>query len=102
MARIPPRSIERQSCNLECSMEADGAAKTWRARVSNLSLTGARIEGAEVDDCPAEFDLRIVHESGAIERLSVRVIWRSPGSMGVRFESADAASRRPAPFSRAL
>ena len=57
-----------------------------RARVRNLSLTGARLEGPEVDGCPEVFDLRIVHDSGAVEKLSARCIWRSPGVIGVRFE----------------
>lgn len=103
MSRIPPRSIERQPCDLDCSMETEGEEQAWRARVRNLSLTGARIEGPEVDDCPDSFELRIVHESGAVERLSVHVIWRSPGAMGVRFEVAEKSlQRRPAAFSRAL
>ena len=94
MARIPPRNIERQACDLDCSIEADGGAMEWRAKVRNMSLTGARVEGPDVDECPDAFELRIVHETGAVERLSVRCIWRSPGAMGVRFEDAAPTHRR--------
>ena len=102
MRRIPPRSIERQPCDLHCSIEATETSEERRARVRNLSLTGARLEGPEVDGCPEVFDLRIVHDSGAVERLSARCIWRGPGVVGVRFEENAPAGKRPKTFSRAI
>jgi hypothetical protein len=101
MRRIPPRTIERQACDLGCSIEANEASEELRARVRNLSLTGARLEGPELDGCPDVFELRIVHDSGAVEQLSARCIWRSPGVIGVRFYEANAGlARRPKIFSR--
>jgi hypothetical protein len=102
MRRIPPRSIERQPCDLDCSIEATDVSEVRRARVRNLSLTGARLEGPEVDGCPEVFALRIVHDSGAVEKLSARCIWRSPGVVGVRFEVAAPADKRLKTFSRAV
>ena len=92
MRRIPPRGIERQTCDLACSIEATGIVGMG-ARVRNISIGGARLEGAELDNCPETFDLTIVHDSGAIESLSARVIWRSPGVIGVRFEEPEPATR---------
>ena len=102
MRRIPPRGIERQPCDLDCSIEAPDVSEERRARVRNLSLTGARLEGPEVEGCPEVFVLSIVHDSGAVEKLSARCIWRSPGVIGVRFEESGAGvGKRPKTFSRA-
>jgi PilZ domain len=103
MRRIPPRTIERQTCELECSIEATDSAPERRAMLRNLSQSGARLEGRELDGCPEAFDLRIVHESGAIERLFARVVWRQPASIGIRFEEPNTISphRRLRSYSRA-
>ncbi len=102
MRRIPPRSIERQSCDLECSIEATETSAERRARVRNLSLTGARLEGLELDGCPETFELRIVYETGAIERLSARCMWRSSGAVGVRFDEPEpSVAKRPKTYTRA-
>ena len=102
MRRIPPRGIDRQPCDLDCSIEATEVTEERRARVRNLSLTGARLEGPEVDGCPEAFELRIVHDSGAVEKLSARCIWRSPGAIGVRFEEGAPMPKQPKTFSRAV
>ena len=95
MRRIPPRSLERQSCELDCAIEATTTTPERRAVLRNLSLTGARLEGPELDDCPDEFELRIFHVTGAVETLNVQCVWRQPGVVGVRFVQAQA---RPRPF----
>ena len=100
MRGIPPRSLERQSCELDCAIEATTTTPERRAVLRNLSLTGARLEGPELDDCPDEFELRIFHVTGAVETLNVQCAWRQPGVVGVRFLLA-AARRRPFRYSRA-
>jgi len=102
MSRIPPRSIERQPCDLDCTIELEASGEVLCAKVRNLSITGARIEGSEIDRCPDAFELRIAHESGAIEHLSVHCIWRSPGVVGVRFNDPEPRLRRREVFSRAF
>ena len=68
----------------------------------NLSQSGARLEGPELDGCPDEFELRIVHITGAVETIHARCVWREPGAVGVRFHHAQmSALRRMARFSRA-
>ena len=94
MRRIPPRTIDRQPCELDCSIEATDATPERKAVLRNLSQTGARLEGPELDDCPEAFELRIVHGTGAVERLNARCIWRTPGAMGVKFEDTSAQLRR--------
>jgi hypothetical protein len=103
MRRIPPRTIERQSCELECSIEATDSAPERRALLRNLSQTGARLEGSELEGCPETFELRIVHHSGAVERLFARVVWRQASAVGVRFEEPHsiAPRRRLQPINRA-
>lgn len=93
MGRIPPRSIERQACDLPCAIEAAEASSVLSARLRNLSLTGGRLEGPEVDRAPDAFVLSIAHDTGAIERLGARCIWREPGAIGVRFEEIEKRSR---------
>jgi len=95
MRRIPPRTLERRECELECSIEATDSTPERRALLRNLSHTGARLEGHELDGCPETFELRIVHTSGAVEKVNAHCIWRKPGAIGVRFEeSAPAQARR--------
>jgi PilZ domain len=94
MRRIPPRTIERQSCDLDCSIEATDSSPERRAILRNLSQTGARLEGLELEGCPDTFALRIVHMSGAIETVGARLIWRKPGAIGIRFESQQPGQRR--------
>jgi hypothetical protein len=94
MRRIPPRTLERQTCELECAIEATATTPERRAVLRNLSLTGARLEGPELDDCPDEFELRIVHVTGAVETLNVQCVWRQRGVVGVRFLQAQPAERR--------
>ena len=94
MRRIPPRTIERQACELECSIEATESYSERRAVLRNLSQTGARLEGPELDGCPEAFEVRIVHETGAVERLFARLIWRQPGVIGIRFEEPHAIAPR--------
>jgi hypothetical protein len=102
MRKIPPRTIERQNCELDCSIEATETMPERRATLRNLSESGARLEGPELDGCPEIFELRIVHTSGVIEKLYVRCVWRAPGAIGVRFEEPyQAPRRRPQSYSRA-
>jgi hypothetical protein len=102
MRKIPPRTVERQACELDCSIEATEVTSERRAVLCNLSESGARLEGPELDGCPEIFELRIVHKSGAIEKIHVRCVWRKPGAIGVHFEEPSSASRRRGPtYSRA-
>jgi hypothetical protein len=104
MRRIPPRTVERQVCELDCSIEATDATAERKARLRNLSQSGARLEGPELDGCPERFELRIVHTTGAIETVSARCVWRMPGVIGVTFENgATVPARRAWPsYSRAV
>ncbi len=94
MRRIPPRTVERQLYDLECSIEATDTLPERRVVLRNLSQAGARLEGPELEGCPDEFELRIVHASGAVERLYAQCVWRQPDSVGIRFVETVAASRR--------
>ena len=94
MRRIPPRTIERQACELDCSIEATDTTPERKAILRNLSQTGARLEGPELDGCPDAFELRIVHTTGAVERVNARCIWRTPGVIGVKFEDGAAGQAR--------
>jgi hypothetical protein len=104
MRRIPPRTIERQPCELDCSIEATDSTAERKAVLRNLSQTGARLEGSELEGCPETFELRIVHTTGAVERVNARCIWRTTGVIGVKFENVAAAqTRRPKlSYSRAV
>jgi hypothetical protein len=94
MRRIPPRTVERQPCELDCSIEATDATAERKAILRNLSQTGARLEGPELDGCQETFELRIVHTNGAVERVNARCIWRMPGVVGVKFQDGAAAQTR--------
>jgi len=104
MRRIPPRTVERQPCELDCSIEAADATHERKAILRNLSQTGARLEGPELDGCPEMLELRIVHTSGAVERVNARCIWRMQGVIGVKFEDGAAAKvrRSRASYSRVV
>ncbi len=88
MRRIPPRTLQRQACELDCSIEATNSTPERKAVLRNLSQTGARLEGPELEGCPDAFDLRILHTSGAVEKLNARCVWREAGAIGVRFDDA--------------
>lgn len=56
---------------------------TIDCRVRNLSETGARLEVASVIGVPDRFDLVLADKSA---RRPCRLVWRSPGAVGVAFE----------------
>ena len=96
MRRIPPRTLDRQACELDCSIEATDATPERKAILRDLSQMGARLEGSELDGCPEMFELRIVHTSGTVERLAARCVWRMPGVIGVKFPDVTATHARRA------
>lgn len=85
MVGIPERNLEREPCELAASIESGVARPRLAVVVRNISLHGARLEGADAAIAPDQFLLKITHASGAVETLRARCVWRKDDAMGVKF-----------------
>jgi hypothetical protein len=91
MAAFPERRLERTPCETPASIELDVASARLAVVVRNICLHGARVEGAETASALDRFVLAITHESGAVERLRARLVWRKDDAMGVEFVDGEIA-----------
>ncbi len=73
-----------------------GAGERHGCVVSDVSVTGARIDVQDSDELPDHFVLMLT-SNGAARRFC-RVMWRKPTQVGVQFTQtlADAANPKPA------
>ena len=83
------RFDERADCDIEARVElSDRLAIT--CRVTDLSASGFKIQIADAIHLPDEFDLLIPVIEGAFQRYRVRMVWRTPDTVGGMFISPHA------------
>jgi PilZ domain len=63
--------------------------------ISDISQTGAQLELASADDCPAKFDL-IISKNGRVQRRCA-VVWQVENRVGVKFLAKECSARSSSP-----
>jgi hypothetical protein len=63
--------------------------------ISDISQTGAQLELASADDCPAKFDM-IISKNGRVQRRCA-VVWQVENRVGVKFLSIESSSCSSSP-----
>jgi len=85
MDGIERRRAERVQVELQATIDGETGQPALGAVVRNISATGARLEGADLDAAPDLFDLTIAQDSGETETRRARLVWRTEGAIGVDF-----------------
>jgi hypothetical protein len=62
-----------------------GPSEFHRCRLSDVSMTGARIDVEDADKLPDQFMLFLSKTGSA--RRACRVVWRKPDQVGVKFQT---------------
>lgn len=79
------RDFARLPCRLKAALELGSGRRRVEAIVRNISINGAKLEGAGIELSPQAFEVFITLESGDIDRRPARVVWRARGEIGVFF-----------------
>lgn len=79
------RGSKREQVELRATIESVGEQPAFDTVVRNISASGARLEGANLDSTPETFDLTITQDSGQTETRRARLVWRTEGAVGVNF-----------------
>ena len=83
------RLDERADCDIEARVELSDRLAI-ACRVTDLSASGFKIQIADAIHLPDEFDLLIPVIEGAFHRYRVRMVWRTPDTVGGTFISPHA------------
>lgn len=79
------RRAPRRRCLLQGRCIFNKGYSDLNVLVRNISATGAKLTGDQLQFLPNQFELRIPNSSGGVATYLVKRVWTRPDSIGVAF-----------------